>query len=104
MRLRPIGPGIGGLYYAPLLRDVQSMKRTTQAIRRLPPSESPATSALSGAGRALWRSIAAAARRFGERLIEVRTAQAEAYVARAREIYNADAQIASDRAIGVRYY
>lgn len=104
MRLRPIGPGIGGLYYAPLLRDVQSMKRTTQAIRRLPPSESAATSALAGTGRAIWRSTAAAARRFGQRFIEVRTAQAEAYVARAREIYNADAELARARSIGVRYY
>lgn len=104
MRLRPIGPGIGGLYYAPQLRDVQSMKRTTQAIRRLPPTESATINALAGPASTIWQAVIAAARRFGQRFVEVRTAQAEAYVARAREIYNADAQIARARAAGVRYY
>lgn len=104
MRLRPIGPGVGGLYYAPLVRDVQNMERTTRAIRRLPPLESATATALAGTGKALWQSIAAAAQRCGQRFVEVRTAQAEACVARAREIYKADADMARARAIGVRYY
>ncbi len=101
MRLRPIGPGIGGLYYSPLLQQDARIFEPP-VVRSLPVADAPA--ARSGPLNSAWRSFAAGAERFGQRLIAVRLAQAEAQITRARAIYDADGQFRRGREIDSRYY
>jgi hypothetical protein len=74
MRSRPIGPGIGGLYYPPLLRDVHSTEETAAGGSRTAnpmPAQRPAM---------LWQAIGGIARRAARRFVDARMAQAQAYV------------------------
>ena len=98
MRLRPIGPGVGGLYYSPLLRDARN--RTTRAIRRLPRSEAIEP----GSVRAVWQVFAGAARRAADRLVEARLAQARADIARTAALLDPAGSWRRPDDIGVRYY
>ena len=100
MRQRPVGPGIGGLYYSPMLRDVHSNNRTTQAIRRLPQSGPQ----LPAFAQAAWVALAAAARRFGHRIVEARQAQARAQIERTTAILGSATSRPGRDGIGVRYY
>lgn len=102
MRLRPIGPGIGGLYYSTLLQDAGSIEKTTQAILRLPRSES--ANRLPGRAHALWQAFAAATRRFGVRLMQVRQEQADAYLARTTANLGRALAQPSRSENGARYY
>ena len=102
MRLRPIGPGIGGLYYSFLLKNARSLEPAQSAAKQLPLPGLPA--ARGGHLRRLAQSLAGWARKCGQRLIEARMAQAEAQIARSRALFDADTQLARSRAIGVRYY
>jgi hypothetical protein len=61
-----------------MLRDAQ--KRTTRAIHRLPRS-GPIASGPNRV-RAAWQALVAAARRGADRVVQARSAQAEAYIAR----------------------
>lgn len=100
MRLRPIGPGIGGLYYTPLLRD--SRDRTTRAIQRLPRSGTSTQG--PGKIRAVWQAFVAAARRGADRAARARQAQAQALIARTVAKLDGGGPRPSPYGIGIRYY
>lgn len=100
MRLRPIGPGIGGLNYSPLLKDGRSLDQAARAARHVTQRE------LSSRGNrslgALWLSMAAAARRVGDQYCQARMEQARAYIAQRSSVLEFDSTAASQR--GPRYY
>lgn len=97
MRTRPIGPGVGGLYYSPLLQDAHTNEET--AIRNLESvRREPASRHLR-----LWRAIAGIARRAGQRLIEARMEQAQRQLDLAVVRYRIDAP-AEGRGPAGRYY
>ena len=100
MRQRPVGPGIGGLYYSPLLQDAHSSNRTTRAIRRLPQSGDP----MPAFANAAWLAFVAAARRFGDRLVHVRQEQARAQIERTTAILGSATSRPGRDGAGVRYY
>ena len=100
MRQRPVGPGIGGLYYSPLLQDAHSTNRTTRAIRRLPQSGEP----YPAFAHTAWLAIAAAARRFGDRLVHVRQEQARAQIERTTAILGSAKSRPGGDVVGARYY
>lgn len=101
MRLRPIGPGIGGLYYSPLLADAKAMEKTTQAIARLPRYET--ARARPQWLHTLWQTVVLESRRFGARFVQARLAQAEAQVAQTKATLN-PARSRSRDDLGTRYY
>ncbi len=101
MRLRPIGPGIGGLYYSALLREVHKRNRGRQSVRPLSPPEGIANSSRA---RHAWVAVAAAGRRFADRLVQARLAQARAQIARTTAILDATSPGRPRYDIGVRYY
>jgi hypothetical protein len=78
MRSRPIGPGIGGLYYSPLLRDVHNTDETAAGRGRT------ANPPLAHRPAMLWQAIGGVASRAARRFVEARMAQAQAYVDRAQ--------------------
>jgi len=97
MRTRPIGPGVGGLYYSPLLQDAHT-------------NEEPATRNLDSARREpaarlldLWRAIVGIARRAGQRLVEARMEQAQRQLDLAVVRYRINAP-AEGRGPAGRYY
>jgi hypothetical protein len=71
MRLRNVGPGIGGLNYDPLLRQ-RNEKALRRALARLPNDDAE----LASLSR-LWKSISATAKVMGERVVAARMAQAQ---------------------------
>lgn len=97
MRTRPIGPGVGGLYYSPLLQDAHTNEETAtrnlESVRR-----EPASRPLD-----LWRAVAGIARRAGQRLIEARMEQAQRQLDLAVVRYRPDAP-AEGRGPAGRYY
>lgn len=97
MRSRPIGPGVGGLYYSPLLQQAHSSKA--------PPAVhgQPACPAQAGRRQTLWQAIAGIGRRAAQRLVDARMAEAQRYVDAAVREYRLDAP-AGRRASTVRYY
>lgn len=97
MRSRPLGPGLGGLYYSPLLRDSNS-KRTALASRPQTAGRSP-SDRLSG----LWQSVLGACHRAGQRLVEARMAEARQHLNIELRRYHLDAASAG-RASPVKYY
>jgi hypothetical protein len=76
MRLRDVGPGVGGLNYAPLLRDTNE-RQLRRALQRLPEYSVAGARAAS-----IWQSIRATARRMGNALIEARSAEARRMIER----------------------
>jgi hypothetical protein len=99
MRLREIGPGIGGLNYAPLLRDTNESK-LRRALAQMP-QQTAATVRRPG----LWQSIRATARKMGQALVEARMAQARRMVELETARFRARDGTTVDRdAFGSRYY
>lgn len=80
MRLRPIGPGIGGLNYESLLKDSRRPDEAASAARRATQRELAAGHAAGTID--LGHSIAAMAKRFADRFCEARLEQARQYIAR----------------------
>ncbi|MBK9243376.1 MAG: hypothetical protein IPM30_00725 [Burkholderiales bacterium] len=97
MRSRPIGPGIGGLYYSPLLRDVHSTAETAACQSQAANSSQQHRPALS------WQAIRGLARRAAGRFVEARMAQAQAYVDRAQRDLQID-RPAARPGTAARYY
>jgi hypothetical protein len=98
MRLREVGPGIGGLNYAPLLRNIDERKMR-RALDRL-----PVQGIESEPLERLWRDIRAAARKMGQAIIAARMAQARRIIELETAHLRADGTRHSRDAIGVRYY
>jgi len=71
MRLRNVGPGIGGLNYGPLLRQ-RNEKALRRALARLPNDDAEAAWLSS-----LWQSLRAKAKVIGQRYVAARMAQAQ---------------------------
>lgn len=96
MRLREVGPGIGGLNYGPLLRDVKE-REMLRALERL-----PVRSAGNERLERLWTRIQHAARKIGQAVIDVRMAQARQII----EDESAHLRIDGSRrdTLGARYY
>jgi hypothetical protein len=102
MRLRPIGPGIGGLNYAPLLREAKTFdRRSDQATDVRPPQ--PANRA-SRHVRRLWQALAGLAQRAIARLVEARMAEARRYVELTAAQYGLDGQPVDPSTTARRYY
>jgi hypothetical protein len=97
MRSRPIGPGVGGLYYSPLLQETNAIKLPAKRPGQL------AGPALAGQLHSLWQAIAGISRRAARRLVDARMAEAQRYVELERRRYRIDAP-ASGRSATVRYY
>jgi hypothetical protein len=97
MRSRPIGPGIGGLYYSPLLRDVHSTEETAAVGGRT------ASPMLAHRPAMLWQAIGGVASRAARRFVEARMAQAQAYVDRAQRQLQVDG-LAGRPGSALRYY
>ena len=97
MRSRPLGPGLGGLYYSPLLRDSNAKRSATatapQRVARAPLNRLPA----------IWQAIAEAFRRAGQRLVESRMAEARQHLNVELRRYHLDGA-SRGRAAPVRYY
>jgi hypothetical protein len=98
MRIRPIGPGIGGLNYSSMLQDAHTLERP---VSRPVGSARRSVAVGSGPAGTLWGAIAAVARRAGQRLVEARMAQAQLMIDQAVRNYGLDSR--PGRA-GVRYY
>lgn len=94
MRLRRVGPGVGGLYYPNLLkRDGALEPRTVPAAA--PASRLPAA----------WARLAAAARRAGRAVIDARIAQAKRMIEmEAGRLAGRDGGATGRDALGSRYY
>jgi len=97
MRTRSLGPGLGGLYYSPLLRD-NNINRTAPATRLETAVQFP-RDRLSG----IWNAVAGAFRRAGRRLVEARMAEARERVNLAMRLYHLD-RSAIGRVTPVKYY
>jgi hypothetical protein len=93
MRIRPVGPGVGGLNYSPLLRDTNA---------RIASPAHPEV--IGGATRGLWAAIATAAQRAGQRIRAARMAQAEALIAQVSRQCALGSRPLGRRDIGARYY
>jgi len=97
MRSRPVGPGVGGLYYSPLLQDGHSHVRPGSGHGQ------PTRHAPAGQRQHLWAAIAGIARRAARRLIDARMAEAQRQIDHAVRSYGLDAA-AGRRGAAVRYY
>jgi hypothetical protein len=96
MRLRRVGPGIGGLYYPNLLKSDRGLE--PRSVPVLLSAKATAPAAPDGRLRMIWRSAAATARRMGRAVIDARMAQAR------RMIELESRRLAGRDAIGSRYY
>jgi len=97
MRSRPIGPGIGGLYYSPLLRDVHNTDETAAGRGWT------ANPMLAHRPAMLWQAIGGVASRAARRIVEARMAQAQAYIDRVQRQLQAE-RPAGRRGSALRYY
>ena len=97
MRSRLVGPGVGGLYYSPLLRSRHGAEGL--AAGRLAVAERQSR----GWPRRLRLAIAGAARGAAQRLVDARMAQAQQYVEQAVRVHRLNEQSAGRRAF-VHYY
>lgn len=104
MRMRPIGPGIGGLNYEPLLRD--SINAAPSGARSAKAHGEAIVAAVTPRISALRQAIGTWARGFAERFVEARMQQAQDYVARATRIHALDqrARLVRGNTTSVRYY
>lgn len=94
MRLRRVGPGIGGLYYPNLI------KREGTLEPRAVPAAAPASRL-----PAAWAWLTAAAQRAGQAVIDARMAQAERMIEmETRRLAGRDGGVAERDALGSRYY
>ena len=103
MRLRPVGPGIGGLNYSPLLRDVPQRERS--AAPALLGRALAAHADRSDCRPTLWQALAAGARRMGRRVVDARMAQAERLIeVESRRLFGRETGPFNGDAFGSRYY
>ena len=103
MRLRQVGPGIGGLNYSPLLRDIPRIARSK--AREQPMPAAAAAAALADRGQTLWQAATASARQMGRRVVDARMAQAERLIQlESRRLFGREARPFNGNAIGSRYY
>lgn len=104
MRMRPIGPGIGGLNYEPLLRD--SINAAPSGARSANAHGAAFVATVAPRITSLRQTLASWARTFGERFVEARMQQAQDYVARATRIHALDqrARFVRGNTTWVRYY
>lgn len=94
MRLRRVGPGVGGLYYPNLL------KRDGTVDSRAVPAAAPASRL-----PAAWARLAAAARQAGRAVNDARMAQAERMIEmETRRLAGRDGGAAGRDEVGSRYY
>jgi len=103
MRLRRVGPGIGGLYYSPLLQDARSLESIPARPESAAPVQADARPS-SGRVQALWAATVRLARRMADRFVEARMAQARRHIEMATTVYRYDGTGRSRDAIGSRYY
>jgi|APHig6443718053_1056840.scaffolds.fasta_scaffold153945_2 hypothetical protein len=96
MRNRPIGPGVGGLYYPPLLQDADN--KEGQAAY----GGQPAHGAMGARLLALWAAIGGVARRAGRRVVDARMAQAQRLID--ASLRRGQFEQALDRRGASRYY
>jgi hypothetical protein len=101
MRIRPIGPGIGGLNYSSMLQDAHTLERPVS--RPGAPARQPGPAGAGQAGR-IWSAITAAAGRAGRRFVEARMAQARLMIDRASRSYGIDTRPGGAGSVGTRYY
>ncbi len=97
MRSRLVGPGVGGLYYSPLLRSRQG------AVGLAAGGLAVGERQWRGGRRRLRLAIAGAARGAAQRLVDARMAQAQQYVEQAVRVHRLNEQSAGRRAF-VHYY
>jgi hypothetical protein len=81
MRMRTIGPGVGGLNYAGVLRKTEDIEV---------PARPGVAAAAGGRLARLGASVMAGLRFVGRKLIEARMRQAELEVSRFRYLYSTD--------------
>jgi hypothetical protein len=101
MRLNRFGPGVGGLYYSPLV----------DGARKLAPTEAAAVAGAaapaSPAGRLqeLWQSTKSIARRIGRAIVDARMAQARRLIALETPRYRRiDSELQKPATRAARYY
>lgn len=98
MRSRPIGPGIGGLYYSPLLQDAHSTvdgpSRGARSGNSIPEQRSASA----------WQAVVAVLGRAAQRLVQARMAQAQRYVDSVQRELQVDAPASSAGAASRYYY
>jgi hypothetical protein len=103
MRLRRVGPGIGGLYYPNLLKSDRGLE--PYAVPVLLSAKATAPAAPAGRMHAIWASAAATARRMGRAVVDARMAQAQRLIEReTRRLSGRDGNATGRDAIGSRYY
>lgn len=103
MRLRRVGPGIGGLYYPNLLNNDRGLEPRT--VPALLAAKATAPAAPASRLHAVWRSAAAAARRMGRAVVDARMAQAERLIElETQRLVGRDGNAPGRDAIGSRYY
>ena len=95
MRSRPVGPGLGGLYYPPLLEDANSTGRSGAR------AACPARSGNEARREGLRQALVAASRRAFDRLMQSRMADARRQIDEATRKWGLDGAAAGR---GVRYY
>lgn len=99
MRLRPIGPGIGGLYYSPMLQNAHTRDRISAYSR----TEIVVDAGPSRSGSP-WQAIKNWLKPYADRVVRARMAQADREIALVRaKLYPPGPSSASDW-IGSRYY
>jgi hypothetical protein len=79
MRLNRFGPGVGGLYYSPLVDGARKLAPTEAAAMPVAGAAAPASPA--GRLQGLWQSTKSIARRIGRAIVDERMAQARRLIA-----------------------
>lgn len=96
MRSRPVGPGLGGLYYPPLLEDANRTGPNGARAAR------PALSATAERRQGLRQALVAAFRRGFDRLAQSRMAEAQRHIDEVTRKWDLDGAAAGRGA--ARYY
>jgi len=96
MRSRPVGPGLGGLYYPPLLEDANRTGRNGARATR------PARSATADRRQGFRQDVVAAFRRGFDRLVQARMAEAQRQIDEVTRKWDLDGAAAGRSA--ARYY
>jgi len=97
MRSRPLGPGLGGLYYSALLRDSNGNRTATVARKQA------AAQLRSDWLCDIYHAVAGAFHRAGQRLVEARMAEARQHLNIELRRYHLD-ETSAGRASPVKYY
>lgn len=97
MRLRPIGPGIGGLNYTQMLEHTQTLKSASA----LPASR---TEDRPGRLHAVWLAVKATGKVCAQRVKEARMAEARRYIAEYHARRRLEDRSDAGGLTGSRYY